>query len=169
MPPKRTMKKYLLSFFLIIAFAFYIVLNNESQGEIMMAPNNPSTSDMGGLGLGTSTLPASTTTATSTGNATSTASGLYKDGTYTGDVANAIYGQLKVIAVVTGGKLTDVQVPLYPDDPGHSSLVSATALPKLKQEALQIQGAQVNIVSGATQTSEAFQESLGNALAQAKA
>jgi uncharacterized protein with FMN-binding domain len=96
------------------------------------------------------------------------ASGAYKDGSYSGSVADAFYGKLQVAAVVSGGKLTDVQFLQYPSDNGHSAQVSNTSLPILKQEAIQSQSANVNIVSGATDTSQAFQQSLAVALAAAK-
>jgi uncharacterized protein with FMN-binding domain len=38
----------------------------------------------------------------------------------------------------------------------------------LKQEAIQVQSAQVDIISGASASSQAFQASLANALSQAK-
>ncbi|MDE2019366.1 MAG: FMN-binding protein [Patescibacteria group bacterium] len=94
--------------------------------------------------------------------------GLYKNGNYIGPVTDAFYGNLQVVAVVQGGKLADVQFPVYPSDSGHSLEVSQIALPQLRQEAIQSQSANVNIVSGATQTSQAFQQSLAAALAQAK-
>jgi uncharacterized protein with FMN-binding domain len=64
--------------------------------------------------------------------------------------------------------ITDVSWPVYPNDPGHTTEVSASSLPALKQEAIAAQSANVDIVSGATQTAEAFQQSLAAALAQAK-
>jgi uncharacterized protein with FMN-binding domain len=94
--------------------------------------------------------------------------GQYKDGTYTGSVADAVYGQLQVVATISGGMITNITWPVYPNNPGHTSQVSATALPALEQEAIAAQSANVNIVSGATQDSEAFQQSLAAALAQAK-
>jgi uncharacterized protein with FMN-binding domain len=97
-----------------------------------------------------------------------TATSKYKDGTYTGPVANAIYGQLQIAATVSGGKLTGVSWPIYPNDNGHSISVSQSALPALKQEAIVSQSANVNVISGATQTSQAFRESLSAALAQAQ-
>jgi len=65
------------------------------------------------------------------------------------------------------GAIADVQFLQYPQDNGHSRQVSAKAIPILKQEAIAAQSAQVNIVSGATATSQAFQQSLADALAQA--
>lgn len=92
----------------------------------------------------------------------------YKDGTYTGSVANATpYGQIQVEAIISGGQISDIQFLKYPDAPGHTSDVSAATLPQLKAEAITAQSAKVDIVSGATQDSQAFQQSLGVALAMA--
>ncbi|HUC01422.1 MAG TPA: peptidoglycan-binding protein [Candidatus Paceibacterota bacterium] len=96
-----------------------------------------------------------------------TSSGQYKDGTYTGSVADAFYGNLQVVATIQGGAITDITFPQYPTG-GNSSNVSGWALPTLKQEAITAQSADVHIVSGATQDSQAFQQSLAVALAQAK-
>jgi uncharacterized protein with FMN-binding domain len=57
----------------------------------------------------------------------------------------------------------------YPNDRPTSRFVNDQAMPVLIQEAIRVQGAQVDTASGATFTSEAFRESLGAALAQAKA
>jgi uncharacterized protein with FMN-binding domain len=94
--------------------------------------------------------------------------GRYKDGTYSGSVADAFYGQLQIVATVSGGRLTNVAFPVYPDTAGHSVSLSEYALPRLAREALVVQSANVQIVSGATQDSTAFQQSLGSALAQAQ-
>jgi uncharacterized protein with FMN-binding domain len=100
------------------------------------------------------------------GNTQQTQTG-YKDGQYTGNLVDAFYGNLQVKAIVSGGKLADVQFLTYPDHAGHTSEVSSMALPILRSEAIANQRAQVNVVSGATQTSQAFMMSLGSALAQA--
>jgi uncharacterized protein with FMN-binding domain len=92
----------------------------------------------------------------------------YKDGTYDGSVDSAFYGNVQVAAVIQGGKITDVQFLQYPSDNEHSHEVSNFALPTLKQEVIQSQSANVDAVSGATATSQAFQQSLASALAQAK-
>ncbi len=57
----------------------------------------------------------------------------------------------------------------YPDTHSTSVYINQQAMPYLQQEAIQAQSANVNIVSGATDTSIAFQQSLASALAQAKA
>ena len=93
--------------------------------------------------------------------------GQYKDGSYTGSAADAFYGNIQVQVTISGGKITDVQFLQYPSDRSTSIAINSQAMPYLKQEAIQAQSANVDIVSGATDSSQAFQESLQSALAQA--
>jgi uncharacterized protein with FMN-binding domain len=103
------------------------------------------------------------------GGVTSNAkSGTYKDGTYTGSVADAYYGNVQVQATIQGGKISNVNFLQHPNEAGHSILVNAYAMPLLSSEAIQAQNANVNAVSGATATSQAFVQSLSSALSQAK-
>lgn len=114
---------------------------------------------------------ASTPTASTAPSAPKPASaprGAYRDGTFQGDPADAYYGNIRVAAVVRNGKLADVQVLEYPNDRGHSIMINDYALPRLVSEAVQAQSANVRIVSGATDSSMAFRESLASALAQAR-
>jgi uncharacterized protein with FMN-binding domain len=94
--------------------------------------------------------------------------GQYADGSYTGSQADAYYGIVQVRATVSGGKLTDVTFLSYPSDRGTSRQINSIAMPYLIQEAIQAQSANVQTVSGASDTSAAFRQSLGSALAQAK-
>jgi uncharacterized protein with FMN-binding domain len=94
--------------------------------------------------------------------------GLYKNGTYTGSVQDAFYGNIQVQAVISGGKITDVVFLQYPNDNRTSQFVNSQADPMLKQEAIQVQSAQVDIISGASASSQAFQASLADALSQAR-
>ncbi len=94
--------------------------------------------------------------------------GQYADGTYTGAAADAYYGTVQVQAVVQDGALASVTFLQYPSDRRTSQQINSRAMPILKSEAIQAQSANVSGVSGATHTSEAFIQSLGDALAQAK-
>lgn len=91
----------------------------------------------------------------------------YKDGTYIGSVEDAYYGNLQVQAIISGGRIADVQALQYPNDNRTSAFINTQALPLLKSEAIQSQSAQVDVVSGASDSSQAFQRSLANALQQA--
>lgn len=94
--------------------------------------------------------------------------GMYKDGTYTGPSVDAYYGLVQVAAVIQGGKLTNVKILNYPQDRGTSVEINSQALPILVSEAIQAQSANIDAVSGASETSPAFIQSLTSALAKAK-
>lgn len=97
----------------------------------------------------------------------STSSSNYKDGTFTGSVADAYYGNVQVQATISGGKITDIKFLQYPNTHSTSVYINQQAMPYLKQEAIQAQSSNVQIISGATFTSQAFQQSLQAALNQA--
>jgi uncharacterized protein with FMN-binding domain len=103
-------------------------------------------------------------TATETSN---TASGAYKDGTYTGVSQETEYGTIQVAAVVSGGRITDIEFLQMPGPEGNSKQVTAFSEQPLKQSALNKQSAHIDFVSGATTTSEAYEQSLQAALDQA--
>ena len=90
-----------------------------------------------------------------------------RDGSYTGSQADAHWGTVQVLAVVSNGQLSDVQFTEYPNHRNRSQEINSQAMPILTQEAVQSQQAQVDVVSGATDTSEAFIQSLSSALSQA--
>ncbi len=94
--------------------------------------------------------------------------GQYADGTYTGNPADAYYGMVQVRAVIQNGALSDLRILQYPNDRNTSIRINSQALPILRQEAIASQSANIDAVSGASDTSPAFIESLSSALAQAK-
>ena len=64
-------------------------------------------------------------------------------------------------------KLQSVVYLTYPNDRQATIMKSNMAMPAIKQEVIQAQSANVNTVSGATQTSESFIQSIASALSQA--
>lgn len=93
--------------------------------------------------------------------------GKYKDGQYTGVVTDAYYGNIQVKAVINNGHITDVIFLDYPQSRGQSIEINNYAMPILTSETIKIQSANIDIVSGATATSQAFIQSLQSALNQA--
>ncbi|MGB7958079.1 MAG: FMN-binding protein [Minisyncoccia bacterium] len=168
------MKKYILSLSLIIAFTFYVLL--EGQNSISVVSNPPEGANNGGAPSASTPVEGASAQSGATSGTPSSASappapataGLYRDGSYTGDSVNAYFGNVQVEAVITGGKLRDVKILAYPQDRGTSVRINNGALPKLVQEAIVSQSAQVDVVSGATQTSQGFAQSLASALVKAK-
>jgi uncharacterized protein with FMN-binding domain len=74
---------------------------------------------------------------------------------------------VQVQLTVAGGVITDVTVVEYPSGNGKDQQINARALPVLVQETLDAQSARIDMVSGATVTSEGYLESLQGALDQA--
>ena len=92
----------------------------------------------------------------------------YRDGTYTGKIADAYYGEVQVQADIQGGRLMSVHVLQYPADRQTSRYINSQALPLLESEVVSAQTARVDIVTGATLTSVAYLRSLNSALAHAQ-
>ena len=103
----------------------------------------------------------SATKSSSSPSATKSSSGTK---TYTGSTASTRWGDVQVTITVTNGKITDVQVPVYPSGNGRDQEINAYALPILTQETLQAQSANIDTVSGATVTSDGYLQSLQAAL-----
>jgi uncharacterized protein with FMN-binding domain len=183
------MKKSLISFVFIvgfIAYAFYYnnAQQNASAQSATTAVTTTSNTDTGTAGV-VVTNPQQTTVATKTTNTTPTpapvqtpvtvttpvvvkkTTGQYVDGTYTGSVADAYYGNVQVAATISGGRLTKVTFIQYPNDRSTSRAINQRATPQLAAQAIQAQSANVSGVSGASDTSAAFKQSLASALAQA--
>ena len=94
--------------------------------------------------------------------------GAFTDGTYTGVVSDAFYGNIQVQAIIRNGALADVVFLQYPNDRNHSVEINNYAMPLLKSEAVTAQSANVDTISGASASSQAFVQSLQSALNQAK-
>jgi uncharacterized protein with FMN-binding domain len=165
------MKKIFLSVFVIVTFAAYAVNQHlTSSDQTAVLPPQPTDTPTQTQTTFPSAAPPQPTNQQPTPQPTTTpvARGQYRDGSYTGNSADAYYGNIQVKAIISGGKITDVQFLDYPQDRGTSVRINTAAMPYLKQEAIQAQNANVDIVSGATDSSRAFIESLTNALSQAK-
>ena len=178
------MKKIFLSVFVIITFVLYawtVRVKDDTQGPVIATttidkkitvtptvtqiPSTPTPSSSVSQPITVQPQPTATPIAPTI---TPQSQGLYKDGTYTGSVADAFYGPLQVQVTISGGKVSNIQFLQSPNDRSESIQINEQADPMLSQEAIQAQSAQVNIVSGATQTSQAFVQSVQSALSQAK-
>jgi uncharacterized protein with FMN-binding domain len=83
----------------------------------------------------------------------------------TGPSVNYDYGVLSVKVTVSGKKIVNVGIASL-DDGGNprSQGIDQQAIPVLEQEAMQAQSASIQGVSGASYTSQGFQQSLQSAL-----
>jgi uncharacterized protein with FMN-binding domain len=87
------------------------------------------------------------------------------DGTHTGKSVTTDYGDIQVALVVSGGKITAVNLLKQPGSEARSIMINADAIPKLKAEVLAAQSSKVNAISGASFTSVGFMTSLDSAFA----
>jgi uncharacterized protein with FMN-binding domain len=85
----------------------------------------------------------------------------------TGPSVDTRWGPVQVQITVDNGTVTGVTVVDYPDGNGKDREINARALPRLIQETLDAQSGDIDMVSGATVTSEGYAESLQGALDQA--
>lgn len=103
----------------------------------------------------------------STASSSAASTGTYKDGTYTGSAVNTRYGKVQVKVTVSGGAITSVDAPQYPNSGGMDQMINSQAIPMLASEAVAAQSANIDMVSGATYTSKGYISSLQSALDQA--
>ncbi len=168
------LKKFFLSAFVVFAFVAYAIHEKltSSNGDPSSASAAPGSGSGQDASSSSSNAPASNSSAqqapaSSSSSSSSSSQASYKDGTYTGPSIDVNYGLVEVQATVQSGKLTSVQFLQYPNDRRTSVQINTIAMPYLQQEAIQAQSANVDIISGATLTSEGFAMSLQSALASA--
>jgi uncharacterized protein with FMN-binding domain len=118
------------------------------------------TSDSGTSGSGTSGSGTSGSGTSGSGSSTSAT-------TYTGDSVQTRWGPVQVRITVVDGTITVSEAIVYPDGNHEDREINAFALPVLNQEAVTRQSADIDMVSGATVTSEGYLQSLQSAIDQA--
>jgi uncharacterized protein with FMN-binding domain len=84
--------------------------------------------------------------------------------TAAGRTVQTQYGPVQVRIVETAGRLTDVTAIQLPSSNAHSAEIAANAVPILRSEALHANSARIDVVSGATYTSNGYAQSLQSAL-----
>ena len=107
----------------------------------------------------------------SAGTATTSKSGSSGSGgssrTVDGSAAQTVYGPIQVDITVKSGKITAVNVPVYPNGTFRDVQINQFALPQLIQETISANSANIDAVSGASYTSQGYIQSLQSAIDQA--
>jgi uncharacterized protein with FMN-binding domain len=155
----RAVKKivlWLMSTLTVLVLLFGYHTSTSSQAA---APGESSA--VAPVSSGSGTGNGSSSSGTSSSGSSSTAT------TFTGDSADTRWGPVQVEITVANGTITDVSVIDYPTGNGKDQQINARALPVLVQETLDAQSADIDMVSGATVTSDGYVESLQSALDQA--
>lgn len=84
-----------------------------------------------------------------------------------GNTVNTRYGPVQVQVTLAGSRITAVDVLKYPTAERRDLQINSSALPVLNQEAIAAQSARIDVVSGATYTSDGYVRSLQSALDRA--
>jgi len=123
---------------------------------------------------GTSSLATPPAASATTGNTTGTSAAGSTSGstsgsstgtrTVTGDTIDTRFGPVQVKVTVTNGKVSSVNAIDYPMNDPRDQQINSYAIPVLNQEAAQAGNANIDMVSGATFTSEGYLQSLQSAL-----
>jgi uncharacterized protein with FMN-binding domain len=161
----------------VLLFGYHTSTNKTSSAGASSSASSPSTSSAG-TGSNTSSSGGSTSTSSgsssksssSTGSSSSSSTSSSSGSTtkaYTGSVADTRWGPVQVQLTVSGGKITKVDLLQYPNGNGRDAEINAQALPILVRETLNAQSANIDMVSGATVTSDGYLQSLQSALDKA--
>jgi uncharacterized protein with FMN-binding domain len=87
-----------------------------------------------------------------------------KAATSTGSVAQTRWGPVQVKVTVSAGKITNVSVVQYPSGNPKDQQINSYALPILVKDTIDAQSANIDMISGATVTSQGYLQSLQSAL-----
>jgi uncharacterized protein with FMN-binding domain len=136
----------------VVGAAWILTYKTEAQSPGLAAGTSP--------GAGNSQAP-NATPAASPSPATAVS------GSFTGQDFRNRYGDVQVQVIISNGRITDIKALQLPYDRARSAYISQVAGPMLRNEALQAQSARIDIISGATSTSESYAQSLETALQQA--
>ena len=131
------------------------------------APSSTSRSSAAGRRRAATTTGPTATTTVPPGPSPTTRPASSATRTIDGPVISTRYGDVQVEITVKGRQLIDVQALQLPSDRSRSVRISAQAGPLLRSEALRAQSANIQMVSGASYTSDGYLQSLQGALDQA--
>lgn len=127
----------------------------QAGGISTVASSTTATGTTGSTGTG------STGTGTSGSSGTS---GTSASGTYKGTAVQTRFGPVQVQITVANGKITDITALQLTNTDGKSIQISNRAAPLLRSKVLAAQSADVQTVSGATITSDAYLTSVQAAI-----
>ncbi|WP_270889914.1 FMN-binding protein [Pedococcus sp. 5OH_020] len=138
--------------------------SGSASGDGSSATPSP-TPSTGSASSGSSSSGSSSSGSSSSGSSPSGSSS--KATTYDGDAVSTRYGDVQVQITVKSGKVAAVQVIQVPWNDQRDQEINSYAVPILNSEAVAAQSANIDMVSGATFTSDGYIQSLQSAIDRA--
>ena len=145
---------------LVLLFSYHTSTSAGASTSVVAASDPATTSgETPSTGSGSTDTPSSGTLSDSGSSSAAT--------TYDGDVVSTRFGNVQVQITVKNGKVTDSQVLQVPWNDHRDQEINSSAVPILNAEAVDAQSADIDMVSGATYTSQGYIQSLQSAIDQA--
>ena len=155
----------------VLLFSYHTSTNQGAAVASATSAQAPAVAGSGSSSSSTSDSSSSSSSSSGSGTSGSTSgtSGTSGSGTktYTGDSVQTRWGPVQVQITVTGGKITAAEAIVYPTENHRDVEINSYAVPALNDEAVQAQSASIDMVSGATVTSEGYLSSLQSAIDKA--
>ncbi len=145
---------------LVLLFSYHTSTSSATSTSIVAQ----SGTDTGSTGTGSTDSGSSSSSSGSSGDSGSSSSAAK---TYTGDAVSTRFGDVQVEITVTNGKITKSSVTQVPWSNGRDQEINSYAVPILNSETVDAQSANIDMVSGATYTSNGYVGSLQSAIDQA--
>lgn len=136
-------------------------------GTSVQAPAAAGSGSDGSSSTDSGTTSSGSTDSGTTDSGTSDSGSASSTKTYDGDAVQTRWGPVQVRITVQDGKITASEAIVYPNGNHEDEQINSFALPVLGQEAVQQQSADIDMVSGATVTSQGYLSSLQSAIDQA--
>lgn len=140
---------------LVLLFSYHTSTSSGTTTSISSPANNGSVAAAG------------STDSSSSSDSTSSSTNSSGSKTYTGDAASTRFGDVQVQITVADGRVTAATVTQVPWRDHKDQEINSRAVPILTDETVSAQSADIDMVSGATYTSQGYVESLQSALDQA--
>jgi uncharacterized protein with FMN-binding domain len=161
----RRITTWLLSTIATLVLLFSYHTSTSSQTAVTAVAQAPSTAgSSGSTDSGTSTDSGSSSGGSGSSSGSDSSSSAT---TYTGDAVSTRFGDVQVQITVENGRITKAEVTQVPWSNGRDQEINAYAVPILNSEAVEAQSASIDMVSGATFTSQGYIGSLQSAIDQA--
>ena len=147
-------------------------VDSSSAPTSTIAPDTSTTPSESTADVATSVLPDTSAASTSTTPETTqpaktlVESSGFADGEFLGTAEYTEWGDVQVTVTISDGAIVDIEAVQYPTG-RKSTDINSEAIPLLEANAIAIQGTDVDIVSGATYTSQTYADSLQAALDEA--
>jgi uncharacterized protein with FMN-binding domain len=152
---------------LVLLFSYHTSTDSSSSTSQVQAAGTSGTGSVtssGSSSSGSSASSGSSSSSTTSSSGSSGSSGSMASGTVAGDTVQTRWGAVQVQITVQNGKITAADVVQVPSENPKDQEINSYAVPILNSEAVSAQSADIDMVSGATVTSEGYLQSLQSAI-----